>query len=191
MFHFSKTSIRVNEEQAQAIRRPPGVHQRILASAGSGKTTTLHRASGLPHRVMWRQGREHCSDDFFTKCRTADEGANGELIGPQKMWAGTFHGLSRALLKKFSSEALKALYFVDELVNMGETWLSTTDGRKWVGGLRYIVVDEFQDINEEQWKMLQRMLHPGAHLIIVGDDCQNIIRGAGAMSNTSWNFIPR
>ena len=41
MFHFSKTSIRVNDEQEQAILRPPTVHQRILASAGSGKTTTL------------------------------------------------------------------------------------------------------------------------------------------------------
>ena len=180
MFHFSKTSIRVNDEQAQAIRRPPGVHQRILASAGSGKTTTL--TARMAYLIESCQVKAE-SIVLMTFSRNAAQQMKARiesLIGPQKMWAGTFHGLSRALLKKFSPEALKALYFVDELVNMGETWLGTTEGRKWVGGLRYVVVDEFQDINEEQWKMLQRMLHPGAHLIIVGDDCQNIYTWRGS-----------
>jgi hypothetical protein len=180
MFHFSKNSIRVNDEQATAIRRPPGVHQRILASAGSGKTTTL--TARLAYLI------ESCgvaaeSIVLMTFSRNAAQQMKTRiesLVGPQKIWAGTFHGLSRALLKKFSPEALKALYFVDELVNMGETWLGTLEGRKWVGRLRYVVVDEFQDINEEQWKMLQRMLHPGARLIIVGDDCQNIYTWRGS-----------
>jgi superfamily I DNA/RNA helicase len=35
-------------------------------------------------------------------------------------------------------------------------------------------VDEFQDINASQWLMIERMLHPGAKLIVVGDDAQNI-----------------
>lgn len=180
MFHFSKTSIRVNDEQAQAIRRPPGVHQRILASAGSGKTTTL--TARIAHLIEACNVRAE-SIVLMTFSRNAAQQMKTRiesLIGPQKIWAGTFHGLSRALLKKFSPDSLKTLYFVDELVNMGETWLSTTEGRKWVGGLRYVVVDEFQDINEEQWKMLQRMLHPGAHLIIVGDDCQNIYTWRGS-----------
>lgn len=180
MFHFSKTFIRVNDEQETAIRRPPAVHQRILASAGSGKTTTL--TARLAHLI------ENCgvaADTIvlMTFSRNAAQQMKTRietLVGPQKLWAGTFHGLSRALLKKFSPDSLKTLYFVDELVNMGETWLGTTEGRKWVARIRYVVVDEFQDINQEQWKMLQRMLHPGARLIIVGDDCQNIYTWRGS-----------
>ena len=180
MFHFSKSSIRVNDEQAQAIRRPANVHQRILASAGSGKTTTL--TARLAYLI------EDCGVAanrivLMTFSRNAAQQMKRRiegLIGEQKIWAGTFHGLSRALLKEFSPENLKTLYFVDELIGMGEQWLSTPEGRQWVGKLSYIVVDEFQDINEGQWRMLQRMLHPGAYLIIVGDDCQNIYTWRGS-----------
>jgi AAA domain/UvrD-like helicase C-terminal domain len=180
MFHFSKTSIRVNDEQAQAIRRPASVHQRILASAGSGKTTTLtarlayliEECNVVPERIVLMTFSRNAAQQMKKRI----EG----LIGEKQIWAGTFHGLSRALLKKFSPEKLKTLYFVDELVSMGEEWLATSKGREWVGKLSYIVVDEFQDINEIQWRMLQRMLHPGARLIIVGDDCQNIYTWRGS-----------
>jgi len=180
MFHFSKTSIRVNDEQAQAIRRPASVHQRILASAGSGKTTTLtarlayliEECNVVPERIVLMTFSRNAAQQMKKRI----EG----LIGEKQIWAGTFHGLSRALLKKFSPEKLKTLYFIDELVSMGEEWLGTQKGREWVGKLSYIVVDEFQDINEIQWRMLQRMLHPGARLIIVGDDCQNIYTWRGS-----------
>ena len=38
---FPKRDIVLNPEQYKAVIRPANVHQRILASAGSGKTTTL------------------------------------------------------------------------------------------------------------------------------------------------------
>ncbi len=38
---FSKKTIFLNEEQSRAVTRKPNLHQRILAGAGSGKTTTL------------------------------------------------------------------------------------------------------------------------------------------------------
>ena len=41
MLKFSKKEIEVNEQQYKAITRPLDIHQRIIASAGSGKTTTL------------------------------------------------------------------------------------------------------------------------------------------------------
>lgn len=180
MFHFSRKSIRVNEEQKQAICRPPDSHQRILASAGSGKTTTL--TARIAHLI-----EEHEVPPESIVLMTFSRNAAGQmkqkitdLIGETRVWVGTFHGLSRALLKQFSSDSLKTLYFVDELVSMGEEWLTTEKGRAWVGRLRYIVVDEFQDINQPQWRMLQRMLHPRANLIVVGDDCQNIYTWRGS-----------
>lgn len=170
----------MNEEQATAIRRPANVHQRILAAAGSGKTTTLSaRIAYLieeykvpPQSIVLMTFSRNAAHQMKSRIES--------LIGPSQIWAGTFHGLSRTLLKKFAPEKLKTLFFIDELVSMGEEWLYTEKGRRWVGTLKYVFVDEFQDINENQWRMLQRMLHPGAHLIVVGDDCQNIYTWRGS-----------
>lgn len=180
MFHFSRKSIRVNEEQAAAIQRPATAHQRILASAGSGKTTTL--TARIAYLI-----EEHKVPPESIVLMTFSRNAAGQmkskiesLVGPTRVWIGTFHGLSKTLLRQYAPEKLRTLYFIDELVGMGEEWLTTQGGRAWVGKLRYIVVDEFQDINEAQWRMLERMLHPRARLIIVGDDCQNIYTWRGS-----------
>ena len=40
-FVFSEGAVSLNDEQARIVRQPPAQNLRILASAGSGKTTTL------------------------------------------------------------------------------------------------------------------------------------------------------
>lgn len=179
-FSFPYHTLSLNEEQAHAVLREPDVHQRIIASAGSGKTTTLTaRIAYLitqhnirPDSIVLMTFSRNAANDMVKRIET--------LIGPNAVWAGTFHGLSRTLLKAYDPTRLGSLYFVDELVSMGTSWLTTTKGRQWVSKLRYIVVDEFQDINAAQWKMVERMLHPGARLLIVGDDAQNIYTWRGS-----------
>ena len=177
---FPFKTIQLNEEQHEAVTQKADSHQRILAAAGSGKTTTLTA------RIAWlisECGVPAKSIVLVTFSRNAANQMRQRvegLLGPTEIWVGTFHGLARTLLAQYSPKALQKLYFVDELVLMGITWLESPKGRKWVGGLRYVVVDEFQDINASQWKMLERMLHPGAFLIVVGDDAQNIYTWRGS-----------
>lgn len=177
---FSKKTIRVNSEQLAAIHRPPGVHQRIIASAGSGKTTTLTARIAYLVEVHGVKPEAIVLMTFSRNAANQMKARISSLIGDTKLWVGTFHGLSRQLLQTYSTESLKTLYFVDELIAMGEAWLKTEKGRRWVGKLRYVVVDEFQDINDAQWRFLERLLHPNAYLIIVGDDCQNIYTWRGS-----------
>lgn len=183
-FSFPYSTLHLNEEQAQAVTRDPCEHQRILASAGSGKTTTLTA------RIAWlitHHGIKPESIVLMTFSRNAAQQMLQrieQLIGPSKVWAGTFHGLARSLLRMYDPSSLGTLYFVDELIGMGTSWLTKPKGREWVGRLRYVVVDEFQDINAAQWKMVERMLHPGAKLLVVGDDAQNIYTWRG--SNVSF-----
>ena len=180
MLHFSKKSIKVNNEQYKAITRPLDCNQRIIASAGSGKTTTL--TSRIAYLI------EQCnvpSDkivllSFSRNAATVMKNKLFDMIGYNNVWAGTFHGLAKSLLEKYNPQSIQSLYFVDELVHMGEQWMKTENGRKWVGKIRYIFVDEFQDINITQWKMIERMLHVGARLVVVGDDCQNIYTWRGS-----------
>jgi len=177
---FSKKTIYLNNEQYRAVVRPLDVNQRIVASAGSGKTTTL--TARIAYLI------EHSSIEsnrivlltFSRNSALQMKGKLFEMIGENDVYAGTFHGLSKSLLQTYSPQKVKTLYFIDELVSMGDEWLQTTVGRKWVGRLRYIFVDEFQDINASQWKMISHMLHPNAHLVVVGDDCQNIYTWRGS-----------
>lgn len=179
-FSFPYSTLTLNEEQAQAVTRDPYVHQRIIASAGSGKTTTLTaRIAYLithhnvkPESIVLMTFSRNAAQQMLQRIE--------QLIGPSKVWAGTFHGLARQLLTTYDSSTLGTLYFVDELIGMGTSWLTKPKGREWVGKLRYIVVDEFQDINQAQMKMVERMLHPGARLLVVGDDAQNIYTWRGS-----------
>jgi hypothetical protein len=179
-FSFPYKTLTLNEEQSNAVLRDPTVHQRILASAGSGKTTTLTA------RIAWLITQYKVKPESIVLMTFSRNAAQQmlhriqALIGPSQVWAGTFHGLARTLLRLYTPEKLNGLYFVDELVGMGTKWLTTKQGREWVGKLRYIVVDEFQDINANQWTMVERMLHPGAKLLVVGDDAQNIYTWRGS-----------
>jgi hypothetical protein len=179
-FTFPGKTIVLNDEQANAVCRPSDVHQRIIAAAGSGKTTTL------TSRVAWLICNCGVPPESIVIMTFSRNAANEMLhrieglIGRTNVWSGTFHGLARTLLQVYQPSKLQTLYFVDELVTMGIKWLLTNEGRKWVNKLRYIFVDEFQDINESQWTMIQAMRHPGARLIVVGDDAQNIYTWRGS-----------
>ena len=188
MFSFTKKSIEVNEQQYDAITRPLDVNQRIIASAGSGKTTTITAriAYLIEHHKV--KSNQIVLLTFSRNSATQMKKKLYDLIGENQIWAGTFHGLAKTLLQKYDTKSIQTLYFVDELIGMGEKWLQTYEGRKWVGKIRYIFVDEFQDINMAQWKMILRLHHIGSRLIVVGDDCQNIYTWRGSNVNFILNL---
>ena len=83
----------------------------------------------------------------------------------------------------------------------GESWTSTTcwscamscfprerisfpPGRKF----RYILVDEFQDINRIQYEIVKMLALPENNLFIVGDDDQSIYRFRGAKPEIMLGF---
>ena len=123
-FSFPCKTLHLNEEQSQAVLRDPTVNQRIIASAGSGKTTTLTaRIAYLisqynikPESIVLMTFSRNAASQMITRIES--------LVGPTKIWAGTFHGLARSLLQKYDSTQLETLYFVDELIQMGISWLS-------------------------------------------------------------------
>ncbi len=96
-FVFPYSTLHLNEEQAQAVLREPSQHQRIIASAGSGKTTTLTaRIAWLithynvkPESIVLMTFSRNAAQQMLTRIE--------QLIGPSKVWAGTFHGLARNL----------------------------------------------------------------------------------------------
>ena len=58
----------------------------------------------------------------------------------------------------------------------------------WQDHFRYILVDEFQDINRMQYQIIRLLAEPQRNLFIVGDDDQSIYRFRGSRPEIMLNF---
>jgi DNA helicase-2/ATP-dependent DNA helicase PcrA len=58
----------------------------------------------------------------------------------------------------------------------------------WQKKFQYILVDEFQDINQLQYDILRLLAAPEDNLFVVGDDDQSIYRFRGAKPEIMLNF---
>jgi hypothetical protein len=196
-FTFPEGVVTLNHEQAAIVRQPPTQNLRILASAGSGKTTTLTA------RIAWlltdpagpRARPEQIVLLTFThNAATVMRTRLQNLVGARRILCGTFHSLSQQILRAQCPEALNDIYHVDELPLKALDWLATPAGRIWAASLRWIFIDEFQDINDTQYNFI-RALHcdpsAGQAVTIVGDDAQNIYTWRGSCVDYILNFHRR
>lgn len=79
--------------------------------------------------------------------------------------------------------------FDDMLVYCYELLKEREDIRKiWQDKYRYILIDEFQDINKIQFDIIKLLSKPEDNLFIVGDDDQSIYRFRGAKPEIMLNF---
>lgn len=58
----------------------------------------------------------------------------------------------------------------------------------WQNKFRYILIDEFQDINMVQYDIIKMLAYPQNNLFVVGDDDQSIYRFRGAKPEIMLNF---
>ena len=58
----------------------------------------------------------------------------------------------------------------------------------WQSKYRYILIDEFQDINGLQWEIMKMMAEPDRNLFAVGDDDQSIYRFRGSKPEIMLGF---
>ena len=60
--------------------------------------------------------------------------------------------------------------------------------KKWQEKFRYILIDEFQDINQVQYDVIRMLAAPENNLFVVGDDDQSIYGFRGADSRLMFQF---
>lgn len=189
-FTFTEGSLTLNDEQAAIVRQPPQQSLRILASAGSGKTTTV--TARIAHLLTDARAKSsqiilltftHNAADVMTQRLSA-------LVG-SRILCGTFHALSQQILRAENPAALTDLYHVDELPLKALDFLESPRGRIWVTGLRWLFIDEFQDINDVQYRFIRALHHAGSTITIVGDDAQNIYSWRGSCVDYILNFHQR
>ena len=74
---FSYGSVSLNPEQYEVVTADPNLHQRILASAGSGKTTTiaariawlLTEGNALPEQIVLLTFSRNSARDMLSRVR--------------------------------------------------------------------------------------------------------------------------
>ena len=89
----------------------------------------------------------------------------------------------REIFEQYEKERkrLKKIDFDDMLVLVYELFKKRPDILSmWQRKFRYILIDEFQDINQVQYDVIRMLAAPENNLFIVGDDDQSIYRFRGA-----------
>jgi hypothetical protein len=190
-FTFPEGSLTLNAEQARIVRQPAAQSLRILASAGSGKTTTLTARIAHLLTTHGAQPREIVLLTFTHNAAAVMRTRLEALVGNQRIWCGTFHSLSQAILREHQPEALDDIYHVDELPLKALDFFRTPAGHTWAASIRWIFIDEFQDINDVQYNFIRAIHTPAAAMTIVGDDAQNIYSWRGSCVDYILNFHQR
>ena len=104
-----------------------------------------------------------------------------------KCGAETFRGIYREYEKERKS--LRKIDFDDMLVACYQLFASRPDVlAQWQKKFRYILVDEFQDINRVQYDVLRMLALPENNLFVVGDDDQAIYGFRGADPEIMFQF---
>lgn len=97
----------------------------------------------------------------------------------------------RRLFQGYEAQMRKAglIDFDDMMVMCRELFLQRKDIlAAWQQRYRYILIDEFQDINRLQYEIVRMMAEPEQNLFIVGDDDQSIYRFRGAKPEIMLGF---
>lgn len=102
---------------------------------------------------------------------------------PEEMFKKLYRGYEEALAGK------GLLDFDDMLAMCYELFTARRDIlAAWQQKYRYILIDEFQDINRVQYEIVRMLAAPENNLFIVGDDDQSIYRFRGARPEIMLGF---
>lgn len=99
--------------------------------------------------------------------------------------------LFRKIYEQYERErkAKRKIDFDDMLVLTYQLFVNRPDILKmWQKKYKYILVDEFQDVNQVQYDVIRMLAAPENNLFIVGDDDQSIYQFRGARPDIMLNF---
>lgn len=184
----------LNEEQKQAVSYLEGP-LRILAGAGTGKTHTLvERICNLIDSKKISQKKIL----VLTFTNKAVHELKTRLISRNyhNINVLTFHSLSARLLRKFWKEDFtindeedpETLSFDDLLKKLLEIFENKEILEQAQALFEYVMVDEYQDSNELQIKILNNLCEKHKNICVVGDSDQTIYSWRGANVDTMLKF---
>jgi ATP-dependent DNA helicase RecQ len=190
-----------NPVQERAVESSIYNNQLIIAGPGSGKTRVIvHRIAYLVN--VKRVRPMHILAVAFNRSAVTQLKLRiKELIGPEGSWVRvqTYHSLAMSITGRSLAGKANAAERTDVFENILEEAVKILEEEseadygisEWrdrlFSGLRYILVDEYQDINDLEYRFLSLLAGRNEKesgrrpcLLAVGDDDQNIYSWQGA-----------
>lgn len=116
--------------------------------------------------------------------RTAMALWKSEMVPPDRARAkSTGHDGLVDVYMQFEQQRIdRNAYTLDDLIPRAVTALMNSPSLrdKYAGSFRLVVVDEYQDVNYAQQKLIELIVGDGTDLVVVGDDDQTIYEWRGA-----------
>lgn len=163
-YHYDASNIIREEQRVQLIRELMGRYQVDVEDEADFISGILSEISAVKGEMLNLDHyySKNCSEELFKKL---------------------YQGYMDALMRQ------KLLDFDDMLVMCYELFTQRKDIlAAWQQKYRYILVDEFQDINRVQYEIVRMLAAPENNLFIVGDDDQSIYRFRGAKPEIMLGF---
>lgn len=107
--------------------------------------------------------------------------------------ADTWTQEQRDVLNKYI-ECLYNHHYVDYALMIFETLRqieTNPEVKEYLFRIKYLVVDEYQDVNDLQEKLISRIVRTGANICVVGDDDQTIYQFRGSNADNMISFSER
>ncbi len=111
--------------------------------------------------------------------------AKNELVDPRE-YTETANGPLQAVVAEVFPKYEKALRDAsaldfDDLIGKTVEMLSSNEIRKkWQQTFKYVMIDEYQDTNAAQYKLIKLLVNENKNIAVVGDDWQSIYSWRGA-----------
>ena len=184
-FNLDDEEINLDDEQYTVVTSKPNQNIRIIAGAGSGKTTTiLCRVKYLvdnfttPNRILILTFNKDSSENLKKRIiKLFDFKINIDIY--------TIDAFCCLLYHKFQQQ--KSYISLSEYVLIGRK-LMMEYGSEISSKYNYIFFDEFQDVNSKQFDILNEFVKNGCYLTVIGDDAQNIYQFRGTDNYFLINF---
>lgn len=182
-FKFGNKTIRLDAEQYEVVTAPPYCNYRIIAGAGSGKTTTiLCRVKFLidnyvsPMRILIMSFNVDAAQSLRNRIN--------ELFGfAVNVDIRTIDSFCASIKWKYKDDkyyyANHSTTSLSELSIEGEQ-IMLKYGKEIAKSYQFVFFDEFQDVNNSQFNILKIFIENGSWVTVIGDDNQNIYQWRGS-----------
>jgi superfamily I DNA/RNA helicase len=177
IFYFGDKAIQLTAQQSDMVFEDVQTSMLIVAGAGSGKTTSM--ISRIKHLVD--SGIPENSIVLTTFTRNAAQDIRDKLYEIMgyipEIQVGTFDSIAKfhVMANDLDSDDITEVHeYAPRFLKL------ITDNPKIIQKVKYLFVDEVQDINQVQHRIMNAFHKNGSFIVGIGDDSQNIYEFRGS-----------
>lgn len=186
VFFIRNRKVELTPEQSEIVFAPLHVNIAVLAAAGSGKSTVITARV----KYLVDQGIKEKQILVTTFTRDASNDMKQKLTDifgyKPETTVGTIDTISKVATFYSKHSSKRSVSDVSEHAQDYLEYIRKNPHS--IKKYKYIFIDEFQDINQLQFEIIQEFAKNGTLIFVVGDDHQNIYTFRGSSIEYIINF---